>query len=53
MERFLAIDFETANNSPDSACAIGLVLVDDWKIKTKASFLIKPPNCLNTPIFTD
>ena len=44
MERFLAIDFETANTSPDSACAIGLVLVEDREIKTKATYLIKPPN---------
>lgn len=40
--RFLAIDFETANNSPESACAIGLVLVEYGRIIEKKSFLIRP-----------
>ncbi len=45
---FLAIDFETANYSSDSACAIGLVRVRDNNIEDKAHFLIRPPSDLFT-----
>lgn len=41
--RFLAIDFETANRFPDSACSVGLVQVKDNHIVFKKTFLIKPP----------
>lgn len=40
---FLAIDFETANQEPDSACAIGLVKVVDGEIVEKVVHLIRPP----------
>lgn len=40
---FTAIDFETANGSPASACAVGLVRVRDGKITDSLSFLIQPP----------
>jgi DNA polymerase-3 subunit epsilon len=40
---FLAIDFETANQSRDSACSIGLVRVEKNKIIHKAVHLIRPP----------
>jgi len=40
---FLAIDFETANRYPNSACAIGLVRVRHNQIINKKAFLIKPP----------
>jgi DNA polymerase-3 subunit epsilon len=43
-QTFLAIDFETANYSSDSACAIGLVRVKNGEIETQQHFLIKPPN---------
>jgi DNA polymerase III subunit epsilon len=43
MSTFLALDFETADRSPDSACAIGMVLVKDDQIVQKAHFLIRPP----------
>lgn len=39
---FIAIDFETANNDRSSACAIGLVRVEDGKIVAKESRLINP-----------
>lgn len=42
--KFLAIDFETANYYRDSACAVGLVRVEDNKIIAKESYLIKPPS---------
>ena len=41
--RFLAIDFETANSSPDSACAIGAVLADETRLLHQHSSLIRPP----------
>ncbi len=40
---FLAIDFETANRYPNSACSVGLVRVSDGKVAAKKTFLIKPP----------
>ncbi len=39
---FTAIDFETANASRDSACAIGLVTVKDGRIIDEYYKLIKP-----------
>ncbi|MGQ9799869.1 MAG: 3'-5' exonuclease [Ignavibacterium sp.] len=41
---FLAIDFETANYYRNSACAVGLVRVENLKIVSKESFLIRPPS---------
>jgi DNA polymerase-3 subunit epsilon len=41
--RFAAIDFETANHSPDSACAVGVVVVADDRIVDRAYHLIRPP----------
>jgi DNA polymerase-3 subunit epsilon len=40
---FMAIDFETANYSSDSACSIGLVKVNKGKIVYRKAHLIKPP----------
>jgi DNA polymerase-3 subunit epsilon len=41
---FTAIDFETANGSPASACSVGLVKVRDGRIVDRASWLIRPPH---------
>src|SRR5713101_9675830 len=41
--KFVAIDFETADYQPDSACAVGLVAVEEGVIVGKKSFLIRPP----------
>lgn len=41
---YLAIDFETANDNRNSACAISLVKVDDNVITERHSYLIKPPS---------
>ncbi|AOY55792.1 MAG: hypothetical protein RI933_461 [Actinomycetota bacterium] len=43
MLNFTAIDFETANGSPASPCAVGLVKVSDGKITDSLGFLISPP----------
>ena len=40
---FVAIDFETADPGPDSACAVGLVKVVENRIVDQAKFLIRPP----------
>ncbi|MEY5057765.1 MAG: hypothetical protein RI987_569 [Actinomycetota bacterium] len=40
---FTAIDFETANGSPASPCAVGMVRVRAGKIVDSLAFLIQPP----------
>jgi DNA polymerase-3 subunit epsilon len=43
---FVAIDFETADRGPDSACAVGLVRVESGAITQRAHRLIRPPRAL-------
>ena len=40
---FSAIDFETANSNPNSACALGIAIVQAGKIVEQKSWLIRPP----------
>jgi DNA polymerase-3 subunit epsilon len=40
---FVAIDFETADHGPDSACAIGLVRASEDGILTRRYYLVRPP----------
>ncbi len=40
---FTAIDFETANSSPASACSVGLVRVRAGEVVATAGWLIQPP----------
>jgi len=40
---FTAIDFETANGSPASPCAVGLVRVRDGVLVEGMALLFKPP----------
>ncbi|MDH4263487.1 MAG: 3'-5' exonuclease [Spirochaetia bacterium] len=42
LDRFVAIDFETANKYKNSACAVGLIKVDQGKIIERKSILIRP-----------
>ena len=44
MPSFVAIDFETATASRDSGCAVGLAVVENRKITTTRSWLIRPPD---------
>jgi DNA polymerase-3 subunit epsilon len=44
MSTFAAIDFETANFRPDSACAVGLVVVKGRRIVRREHHLIRPPD---------
>lgn len=47
---FVAIDFETADYWPDSACSVGLVRVLNNQIIDRSHFLIRPPR--RTFVFT-
>ena len=40
---FTALDFETANSHPSSACSVGLVRVRDGVVVDRAHWLISPP----------
>ena len=39
----IAIDFETANERRDSACAVGLAWIEGGRIVRRASHLVRPP----------
>jgi DNA polymerase III subunit epsilon len=41
--RFAAIDFETADNGRDSACALAIVVVDGLEVVERFYSLIRPP----------
>ena len=42
-EPFCAIDFETANTSRDSACAVAIIRVEEGEVVARATRLIRPP----------
>ncbi|MBI5042008.1 MAG: 3'-5' exonuclease [Gammaproteobacteria bacterium] len=44
MTRFAAIDFETASHGRDSACAVGVVIVERGRIVERLYELIRPPS---------
>lgn len=44
MNRFTAIDFETANKYKLSACALGIVVFENGMEIMRQSFLMKPPS---------
>lgn len=41
--RWIAIDFETATARRDSACAVGLVVVENGAVVSEHEWLIRPP----------
>jgi DNA polymerase-3 subunit epsilon len=41
--RWAAVDFETATHSRDSACALGVVVVEDGTELLRQAWLIRPP----------
>lgn len=41
--RYVALDFETANASPISACSVGLSVFEDTKLLHSDVYLIQPP----------
>jgi DNA polymerase-3 subunit epsilon len=40
---FVAIDFETANRYPNSACSVALVRVERGRVADRLEYLIRPP----------
>ena len=40
---FVALDFETADHGPDSACAVGLVRVEGGRIVHREAVRLRPP----------
>ncbi len=46
---FVAIDFETANEQRDSACAVGLALVEGGRVVQTVYHLIRPPSLYFSP----
>jgi DNA polymerase-3 subunit epsilon len=53
MINFIAIDFETARKTRESACSIGLVKYEDGKVTDTFYSLIRPPKLYIRPDFTD
>lgn len=41
---FVALDFETATHEKNSACELGVCIVENGQIKETKSWLIKPPS---------
>ena len=50
---FVSIDFETAKNSRESACSVGLVKYRDGKATDTYYSLIRPPELYIRPDFTE
>jgi DNA polymerase-3 subunit epsilon len=48
--RYVAIDFETANNEPTSACSVGLAKMQDGKVLDSYYSLINPPSGYFSPM---
>lgn len=53
MSPFVAIDFETADEKRDSACAVGVARVEGCEVVYRASWLIRPPRAAVSPICYD
>lgn len=49
MYDFIAIDFETANEHMNSACAIGIACVNNFEIVEQKYYLIQPPDNFYNP----
>ena len=43
--RYFALDFETGNASPLSACALGVSIFEDGRLVGERVSLLKPPAC--------
>lgn len=49
MDRIAVIDFETANNSQNSACQFGIVLMEEFRIVHEQVWLVRPPQLYFSP----
>lgn len=43
IDRWVAIDFETATREPTSACALGAAIIEDGVVVETVSWVIRPP----------
>ncbi|MEA5030887.1 MAG: 3'-5' exonuclease [Sphaerochaeta sp.] len=48
--RYVAIDFETANNDPISACSVGLAKMENGRVVDSYYTLINPPSSYFSPM---
>ena len=46
---FVAIDFETANGQPHSACQLAAVVVENGQVVNEMSWLVRPPRMYFSP----
>ncbi len=44
INKFTAIDFETANGSRNSICQVGLITIENGLITNEINILVQPPN---------
>ncbi len=49
MTRMAVLDFETANHQPGSACQLGIVMVEPWRIVSEHQWLIRPQRMFFSP----
>jgi len=42
-DTWVSLDFETATGSRDSACALGIAVIENGRVVSSSSWLIKPP----------
>jgi DNA polymerase-3 subunit epsilon len=49
MIRMAVLDFETANHQPGSACQLGIVVVEPWRIVSEHQWLIRPQRLYFSP----
>lgn len=49
MTRMAVLDFETANHQPGSACQLGIVIVEPWRVVSEHQWLIRPQRLYFSP----
>lgn len=49
MESIAVLDFETANHQPNSACQLGIAIVEPWKVIREKRWMIRPQRLYFSP----
>lgn len=49
MESIAVLDFETANHQPNSACQLGIAIVEPWKVVRQKRWMIRPRRLYFSP----
>lgn len=49
MSRMAVLDFETANHQPGSACQLGIVVLEPWRVVSEHQWLIRPQRLYFSP----